>query len=95
MIRIDPAFDGRPYGRSGWWSHLWHDTNDIRALHAFAAGVGLKRSWFQNKRGKDFPHYDVTGVMRDKALLRGARYSNLRVWLNRRKALTALTQTVG
>jgi len=41
---------------SARWSHLFADSQD--ELHAFAAGIGLKQSWFQpgkpigrNRRG--------------------------------------------
>ena len=47
--------------------HLIADTED--ELHAFAASVGLKRTWFQPK---SFPHYDLTAARRHAALERGA-----------------------
>lgn len=39
------------------WCHLVGDT--IPNLHKFAESVGIKRCWFENKRGKNRPHYDV------------------------------------
>lgn len=50
------------------WCHLVADTLD--ELHAFAASLGLKRSWFQGHAS--YPHYDVTMSMRERALERGA-----------------------
>ncbi len=42
----------------------------LQELHDFAAGIGLKLEWFQNKR---VPHYDlITPRMRQKALRAGA-----------------------
>lgn len=32
---------------------------EIRELHDFAIGIGVKRCWFENKRGKNHPHYDI------------------------------------
>ncbi len=51
------------------WSHLMADTPE--ELHAFAAQLGLKRSWFQDHR--PFWHYDVTDGMRQRALALGAQ----------------------
>jgi hypothetical protein len=64
-----PARVGRITAR---WSHLTigpHD--DISELHAFAAGIGLRRSWFQDK---PWPraHYDVTESKRQQAIAAGA-----------------------
>ncbi len=65
------------------WSHLFADTQD--ELHAFAARLGLRRSWFQDpvKVGKPFKarpgsraaenwHYDVTESKRAAAVSLGA-----------------------
>lgn len=53
-------------------SHLTCDpTDDLEPLHAFAAGIGLKRSWFQPKNGI-MPHYDLTPTKRLQALQKGA-----------------------
>lgn len=43
--------------KKGRWSHLVSD--DIDELHAFAEQLGLKRCWFQNKKNKNQPHYDL------------------------------------
>lgn len=51
------------------WSHLMADTTD--ELHAFAARLGLRRSWIQHE-GKPTEHYDVTDSKRDQALALGA-----------------------
>lgn len=56
----------------GWgkWNGGGHMlANDIDALHEFAAALGLKREWFQDKRN---PHYDLTRSKRALALQRGA-----------------------
>ncbi|WP_122720738.1 DUF4031 domain-containing protein, partial [Pseudomonas viridiflava] len=51
------------------WCHLVADSLD--ELHAFAARLGLRRSWFQSKTY--YPHYDVTMAVRTRALALGAR----------------------
>jgi len=69
-----PARVGRVSGR---WSHLTADTQD--ELHGFAAGIGLRRGWFQTcKRSchSSLPcvhwHYDVTEPRRAAAVAAGA-----------------------
>lgn len=53
------------------WSHLITDNTDLEELHAFAARLGLKRSYFQGKDPKR-PHYDVTANKRAQAVRLGA-----------------------
>ncbi len=72
----------------GWtarWSHLTADTQD--ELHEFAASIGLRSTWFQEKcrtrcapEGQPCPHwhYDVTDSKRDLALAMGAKSITLR-----------------
>lgn len=50
------------------WCHLVADSLD--ELHRFAAHLGLKRTWFQDKAS--YPHYDVTLPVRERALRLGA-----------------------
>lgn len=67
-IRI-PARVGRLSAR---WSHLTvGPDDDISELHAFAAKIGLRRSWFQAK-GWPRDHYDVTDSKRQEAIKAGA-----------------------
>lgn len=47
------------------WAHLVSDAS-YEELHAFAAGLGLRREWFQGD------HYDVPAAVREVALARGA-----------------------
>ncbi len=54
-----------PFVRS---CHLFADT--VEELHQFAAGIGLRRCWFQNKRS--LPHYDLNGARREAAIRAGA-----------------------
>jgi hypothetical protein len=51
------------------WSHLTADTKT--ELHAFAARIGLRRSWFQDKP-HGLWHYDVTDTKRRQAIAAGA-----------------------
>lgn len=52
------------------WAHLFSE--DLDALHAFAARLGLKRAWFQQPPKTSWPHYDVTDTKRLQALRLGA-----------------------
>lgn len=53
------------------WCHLMVGTDDrLGELHEFAEGIGLKREWFQNRRG--YPHYDLVASMRKRAVSAGA-----------------------
>lgn len=50
--------------------HLIADS--ISELHQFAVQIGLKRCWFENKRHKKQPHYDVKGIMVKRVFDNGA-----------------------
>lgn len=53
------------------WSHLTADTTE--ELHRFAAGLGLRRAWFQEHAHDPLRHhYDVTEALRHEAIDRGA-----------------------
>lgn len=56
--------------KNGKWSHLV--ASDIKTLHAFAQKIGLKKCWFQNKRGKKQPHYDLRESLTETAMAHGA-----------------------
>lgn len=49
-------------------AHLVADS--VMQLHDFAARLGLRLSWFQDRPG--LPHYDLTEGMRWKAIRQGA-----------------------
>ena len=54
------------------WSHLTvGPDDDLEELHAFAARIGLRRSWFQDKAWPR-AHYDVTDSKRQAAIRAGA-----------------------
>jgi hypothetical protein len=65
-----------PARHTSTWCHLFADTQD--ELHAFAARLGLRRSWFQpgpaRRDGSPSPywHYDLTARKRQQALRLGA-----------------------
>ena len=61
------------------WCHLWSSTNNVDELHAFAARIGMRRTWYQNK--PRFPHYDLTGERITLAIKAGAVERDLRQWL--------------
>lgn len=50
------------------WCHLLADS--LEELHSFAAKLGLRRDWFQDKAS--YPHYDLTEALHAVALRQGA-----------------------
>jgi hypothetical protein len=50
--------------------HMWADSVD--ELHAFAARLGLKRTWFQCPPKASWEHYDISLGVKAKALALGA-----------------------
>ncbi|MGC3945323.1 MAG: DUF4031 domain-containing protein [Chryseolinea sp.] len=58
------------------WSHLFADS--VEELHAFAAKVGIKRCWFENKRGRYQPHYDVRSGRLNEMIHAGAELVHFR-----------------
>lgn len=56
--------------KKGKWSHMV--ASDIQSLHKFAESIGLKKCWFNNKRGKNQPHYDVSEYLYQTAIQNGA-----------------------
>ena len=71
-IWVDQMRPCRPNRNWRWCEscHLFSD-GDIVELHKFARRLGLKRSWFQDRR----PHYDLTRRMRERAIRLGAKES--------------------
>lgn len=64
-VYVDPLCDhGWRLGKS---CHMFADTLD--ELHAMADKIGMKRSWFQDKR---MPHYDLVASKRKLAVEYGA-----------------------
>ncbi len=55
--------------RGQLYCHVMAD--ELDQLHAMADKIGLKRSWFQNKRGST-PHYDLAPSKRALAVANGA-----------------------
>ena len=50
--------------------HMWADT--VEELHAFAAQLGLKRSWFQCPPKASWEHYDISLSVKAAAIRAGA-----------------------
>lgn len=71
--------------RGKLWCHLVADS--LGELHAFAALIGLRRAWFQDRAS--YPHYDVTTDVRERALLAGAVASRKREMLGAARRLKA------
>lgn len=80
-----PVYVDRLFGHGGSATFKWTESchmfaDTLAELHAFAASIGLKRSWFQVSR-TGFPHYDLTKGKRIEAVNRGA------ITIKSRKAL--------
>ena len=61
-VLVDPAI--WPH-RGRRFAHLVSDRSE-EELHAFAAGLGIERRWFQGD------HYDVPASLREQAIAAGA-----------------------
>jgi hypothetical protein len=95
IFSADPAIhaDSNPRAMQAarWgtrWCHMWADTpEDIDELHAIAQKIGLRRAYFQERRGPEyphherFPHYDLIPSKRKLAILSGAKERPLIDWL--------------
>lgn len=69
-VYIDDAFTHGSWGKWTGGGHLQADTEE--ELHAFAAGLGLKREWFQSHVRPELAHYDLTRPKREQAIRLGA-----------------------
>lgn len=67
--------------------HMTADT--LEELHAFAARIGMRRSWFQEHR--ICPHYDLTPGRREVAVRLGAVEETCLEGARRRRAARAST----
>lgn len=76
-VYVDEILDWTPIAqarglRHTHWCHLTADTE--QELHAFAARLGLRRSWYQRKGPNDVGwHYDIVPSKRAQAVRLGAR----------------------
>jgi hypothetical protein len=73
MIYVDEVFEAMPRNAQARshgtrWSHMITD-GDLEELHAMAAKLGLRRSYFQSD---SFPHYDLVPSKRALAITFGA-----------------------
>jgi len=67
---VDPLLEWgwKMRGRTVPSCHMIADT--LEELHAMAAAIGMKRTWFQ--ANASHPHYDLTPARRADAVRRGA-----------------------
>jgi hypothetical protein len=73
------------------WAHLW--CQDLDVLHDFAARLGLRRAWFQDR--PRFPHYDVNKTMHARAVGYGAKVKSVSAWMNDERALMVEENRLG
>lgn len=50
--------------------HMWADS--VEELHAAAASLGLRRSWFQQPPKASWEHYDISLTVKARAIDNGA-----------------------
>lgn len=74
---ISPCIRNRNW-RYSQACHLIGDT--VAELHSFAASLGLKRNWFQNKT---VPHYDLTVNKRRQAISLGAIEIDVKMFIQK------------
>lgn len=87
-VYVDDAFVEGDWGKWTGGGHMQADTLDV--LHAFAASIGLKRAWFQDRPGRpERAHYDLTASKRDAAILAGAIPESVEDGTRRRRAVTS------
>lgn len=87
-VYIDPMVNhGKRIGAAGpWWCHMIADTLD--ELHALAARIGMRRSWFQHDGST--PHYDIGSVrFRNLAISYGAIQCDRRVFVGHLQRIRA------
>lgn len=72
-LRVTQRTNRWPFNRG---CHMVSD--DLDALHAMAAELGLLKKWFQP--GK-YPHYDLTQNKRRQAITLGAVETTAREWV--------------
>lgn len=72
MIYVDwlMSYGWKLYGKYVDSCHLFTNDKDIEPLHQLAEKIGLRRQYFQNKKG--FPHYDLIESKRKLAIKNGA-----------------------
>lgn len=71
MILVDGVTEYETALRYKKWSHMVSDTS-AEELHAFAARLGLKREWSQERPKSSAHHYDIVPSKRALALRLGA-----------------------
>jgi hypothetical protein len=85
-VYVDHAFAVGDWGRWTGGGHLQADTP--AELHEFAGRLGLRREWFQSKRGRpEKDHYDLTQTGRERAITLGALSEDRRAGTRRRQAV--------
>ena len=86
-VYVDDCFVyGNDWGKWQGGGHMQADTLD--ELHAMAEQIGLRRSWFQSRRGRpENDHYDLTRQKREQAFNLGAVSETVESGSLRRRAL--------
>lgn len=65
------------------WCHMWADS--LEELHEIAKCIGMKRSWFQDK--KRLKHYDLVPSKRALAIKYGAVEMSYVEWYKKNRSV--------
>lgn len=95
-VYVDPLedFGWVLRGRRVQSCHMFTDTVELDELHRIALAIGMRLSWFQDK--KSCPHYDLTPSRRAAAIAAGAvemdRRGSVAIWRARREFIAGLAE---
>lgn len=95
-VYVDPleAWGWKLRGRDVKSCHMFTDTLELDELHRVALVIGMRLSWFQDK--KTAPHYDLTPSRRAAAIAAGAvevdRHAAVAIWRARRAFIAGQAQ---
>ncbi len=70
MVYVDALMQTTPSQRWPYRQACHLTADNEQELHTFAAKLGLRRAWFQDK---SHPHYDLTANKRRQAVTLGAK----------------------
>lgn len=72
MIVVGPFIRARGLWKAGGFYRMTSD-DSVRELLDFAAGLGLRLSWYRPEDTREHPHFELSVPLRALAVRRGAR----------------------
>lgn len=86
MVYVDDLIPCIPNRMWRWTKSCHLIADSLDELHAFAAGLGMRRGWFQG-RGR-MPHYDLTSTLRQAAVAAGAIELDRRAFVAKKREIS-------